>query len=319
MAEPKLTPYNGLLLLHKPGGITSHDLVDQVRRVFGTREVGHSGTLDPMASGLMVVLLNQATKLSPYVMDGNKAYTVEVLLGSKTDTLDVTGQILETREVTDQMIAQIPGAIQKLQGDFEWPVPKFSAVKVEGKKLYDLARSQVEFEAPKKQMSFWGCQLHNSTEVIKRSESGLSFWVDIKCGKGNFVRTWVDQLGESLGCGATMKGLIRTESQPYHLSQAKTLDETKSLLAAGEALPNFVPMNWALPHLKKARVQTFDQTLLMNGQISHDLRRLMIGLVNPQESSLIQAVSAKGERLLAVIAFESGQGFKIRRVFADKN
>lgn len=272
-----------------------------------------------MASGLMVVLLNQATKLSPYIMDGSKGYTVEVLLGTKTDTLDVTGQVLETREVSEQMIEKVPDAIQNLQGDFEWPVPKFSAVKVDGKKLYDLARSQVEFEAPKKQMSFWNCKLHDPSGVIKQTPEGVSFWVDIKCSKGNFVRTWVDQLGDALGCGATMKGLIRTESQPYSLSQAQTLEQTKSHLQAGEALPNFVPMNWALPHLKKARVQTFDQTLLMNGQISHDLRRLMIGLVDPQKSSLIQAVSAKGEKLLAVIEFETGKGFKIRRVFAEKN
>ena len=302
-----MSSLNGLLLVKKPSGVTSHDLVDQARRIFQTREVGHSGTLDPLASGLLVLLLGQATKLSPYIMDGDKAYSVEVLLGIKTDMLDITGKTLEEKEVTDVHIKKISETVQNLSGDFEWPVPMYSAVKVGGQKLYELARENKVIETPKKIMKFWN--------VKQTSVSAKTFWVDLECSKGSFIRTWVDRLGDQLGTGACMKALVRTKSSPYLLQDALDLEETKKQVLEGKTPSNFVPMSWALPQLKKARVQTFDQTLLSNGQISHDLRRLLISLVNPEESSLLQAVSMKEDRLLALIAYEKGQGFKIKRVF----
>ncbi|MFN8791488.1 MAG: tRNA pseudouridine(55) synthase TruB [Bdellovibrionales bacterium] len=303
---------DGLLLLDKPKGITSHDLVDQVRRLFGMKDVGHSGTLDPMASGLMVILLGQATKLSPFVMDGDKRYSVEVLLGRRYDTLDVTGQLLSKSDVTSEQIAKIPQAVGALQGDFEWPVPIFSAVKIQGQKLYEHARNATRptVEIPKKPMKFW--------DVTLKSDPGVTFWVDLRCSKGSFIRTWVDELGQALGCGAAMQSLVRSESQPFSLEQALSLSETETLWKQGLTLRNFVPMAWALPHFKKVRVQNFDQTLLLNGQISHDLRRQLIGLVDPDVSCWIQAVSTRDENLLAILAYEAGQGFKIKRVLATK-
>lgn len=308
-----MTQYHGLFLINKPTGITSHDLVAQARRVFKTKEVGHSGTLDPMASGLMVLLLGNATKLSQYVMDGDKAYRAEVLLGVKTDTLDVTGKILEEVEVKPEHIQKIPEAIKSLDGEFEWPVPMYSAVKVQGQKLYEIARSDkpVEVEVPIKPMKFWNLK--------QLSENAQSFWVDMECSKGSFVRTWIEKLGEKIGTGASMKSLVRTFSSPFKLEQALTLEETDSKIKAGEVPSNFVPMNWALPHLKKARINSFDQNMLLNGQISHDLRRQLIGLVDPEVSCLIQAMSLRDEQLLALIAYEKGQGFKIKRVIASKN
>jgi tRNA pseudouridine55 synthase len=302
-----VTPINGLLLVKKPSGVTSHDLVDRARKIFQTREVGHAGTLDPLASGLMVLLLGQATKLSPYIMDGDKAYTVEVQLGLKTDMLDITGKTVEEKPVGEEHIQNITATLKLFEGEFQWPVPMYSAVKVGGQKLYELARENKVIETPKKVMKFWNLK--------QTSDSAVTFWVELECSKGSFIRTWVDQFGDKLGTGACMKSLIRTKSAPYSLDQALTLEETKLGLENKEALKNFVPMSWALPLTKKARVQTFDQTLLLNGQISHDLRRLLIGLVNPEESCLLQAVSMKDNRLLALIAFEKGQGFKIKRVF----
>lgn len=307
-----MSSLNGLLLVNKPAGITSHDLVDQARRIFKTKEVGHSGTLDPMASGLMVLLLGQATKLSPYIMDGDKAFSVEVQLGVKYDTLDVTGKVLEEKPVSSEHLSKISDAVTALAGEFEWPVPLFSAVKVQGQKLYELARGDKPFsvDIPKKPMKFWN--LHQSTP------SDVCFWVDMECSKGSFVRTWVDVLGDQIGCGAAMKSLVRTKSSPFQLGQALTLEQTAEIWKLDQVPSNFVPMNWALPHLRKARVQHFDQTLLLNGQISHDLRRQLIGLVDPEVSSLIQAVSMRDENLLALIAYEKGQGFKIKRVLVSK-
>lgn len=306
-----MNPLHGLLLINKPSGITSHDLVDRARKIFQTREVGHAGTLDPLASGLMVLLLGHATKLSPYIMDGDKAYSVEVQLGTKTDMLDVTGQVLEEKNVGPEHIQNVSKEVSALSGDFEWGVPMYSAVKVGGQKLYEMARENKVIETPKKVMKFWN--------VKQTSKSEKTFWVDLECSKGSFIRTWVDQLGDRLGTGACMKSLIRTKSQPYGLTQALSLDETQKQMEvaqlSNQTPPNFVPMCEALPQLRKAKVQLFDQTLLLNGQISHDLRRLLISLVDPLESCLLQAVSIKNDRLLALIAFETGQGFKIKRVF----
>lgn len=308
-----MSQYHGLFLINKPSGITSHDLVSQGRRVFKTKEVGHSGTLDPLASGLMILLLGNATKLSQYVMDGDKAYRAEILLGLKTDTLDVTGKTLEEAEVTSAHIQNIPQAIQSLEGEFEWPVPMYSAVKVQGQKLYEIARSDkpISVEVPKKAMKFWNLK--------QLSENGPSFWVDMECSKGSFVRTWIEKIGEKIGSGAAMKSLIRTGSSPFRLEQALTLEQTNEQILSGVTPQNFVPMNWALPHLKKARVTSFDQNMLLNGQISHDLRRQLIGLVDPEVSCMVQIMSLKDENLLALIAYEKGQGFKIKRVIASRN
>lgn len=305
-----MSSINGLLLVKKPSGVTSHDLVDQARKIFKTREVGHAGTLDPLASGLMVLLLGQATKLSPYIMDGDKAYSVEVLLGLKTDMLDVTGKTLQEKEVTSEHIQKVTQSVQELSGEFEWPVPMYSAVKVGGQKLYEIARENKVIETPQKIMKFWN--------VDQTTDSNKTFWVDLECSKGSFIRTWVDQLGDRLGTGACMKSLVRTRSQPFSLEQALSLEETQEQVDQGRLPSNYISMSWALPQLKKARVQRFDQTLLLNGQISHDLRRLMIGLVDPSESSMLQAVSMKDDRLLALIAYEKGQGFKIKRVFSER-
>lgn len=301
--------FDGLLLINKPSGITSHDLVDQARRLFKTREVGHSGTLDPLASGLMVLLLGKATKLSPYIMDGNKSYCVEVLLGLKTDALDVTGKTIKETPVEKSHWETLEKVLPQFDGEFQWPVPMHSAVKVAGQKLYELAHQDKKIETPVKTMKFWGLQK-------KPSENKNCFWADMSCSKGSFVRTWVDQLGDQIGSGACMKSLIRTASEPFHLNQAQTMSEIEKDLLASLRPKAFVDLKDSLPQMRKARVAIFDQTLLLNGQISHDLRRTLIALVKPEENSFLQVISQQTSELLAIVAYEKGMGFKIKRVLA---
>ncbi|NUN07430.1 MAG: tRNA pseudouridine(55) synthase TruB, partial [Bdellovibrio sp.] len=150
------TQFNGLLLVDKPSGISSHDVVAKLRRILSTKAVGHSGTLDPMASGLMACLINEGTKLSQYILEGDKGYRVRAQFGLRTDTLDVTGQTLETRPV-DLTRDQVLAAATALQGEMELEVPIYSAIKVQGKKLYEYAREGEEEKValPKKVMKFW--------------------------------------------------------------------------------------------------------------------------------------------------------------------
>lgn len=311
-------PFHGILLVNKePGGGTSHDLVARVRRILGTRSVGHAGTLDPLAGGLMALLVGEGTKLSPYILEGNKAYRAVARLGLETDTLDVTGEILRQTQIAanSERVAQ---AVQTLEGDFQWPVPIFSAVKVGGKALHRYAREGAEIETPVKSMRFWDVQLE--------SIQGEMVQVHLHCSKGSFIRTWISQLGRELGCGAAMAALTRTHSAPYELSQAASLAEIEEQWKSGELGSCFVPMEKALPQIRKIRVKGPDQTLLMNGQISHDLRSLLITQVKPEQyrreaaapalvaDDLVQVHSASNQ-LLALVALEQGKGFTIRRVF----
>lgn len=331
-------PLHGLLLVNKPSGITSHDVVSRTRRALGIREVGHAGTLDPLASGLMVMLIGDGTKLSDYILNGDKSYRVKVKLGVKTDSLDITGQILSQIEVAldSAVIAQ---AASNLQGEFNWPVPLFSATKVDGKKLYEFAHSKPEFahlkkdsleslelapKVPIKEMRFWD---------LKILDVGGDFLeAQISCSKGSFIRTWASQLGEQLGVGGAVETLTRIMSDPYSMQNAIALDELErhstSYVSSVEkeqfftegALGGkfFIPIKNTLPGWRMITVRGKDEKLIYNGQISYDLERRLI-VERRQSTSLAQPVGIKilnpmGD-LLAIVEAQPQKGLKIRRVF----
>lgn len=301
-------PFHGLLLVNKESGCTSHDVVARTRRILGTRSVGHSGTLDPLAQGLMVLLIGEGTKLSSYILEGDKAYRAQAKLGLLTDTLDITGQVLEEKPVVDCPPERILKIANDLQGDFEWDVPLFSAVKVQGKALHEYARQGQgeEVVRPVKKMKFWGVQARVlGPDLVE---------IDMECGKGGYVRSWIKEMGMRLGCGATMSALTRTGSVPYTLDQASSLEEIDAAWRAGQLTSAFIPMDQALPRTRKIRVKGPDQSLLMNGQISHDLRSMLISQVRPETEDVIQIISMNNQ-LLALIGLEKGRGFVIRRVF----
>lgn len=302
--------FHGLLLVDKPSGISSHDVVARLRRILRTKAVGHSGTLDPLASGLMVCLINEGTKLSQYILEGDKGYRVRAQLGVRTDTLDTTGEILE-KVAVDFSQERILEEALKIQGEMELEVPIYSAIKVQGKKLYEYAREEQEVSLPKKIMKFW------DVTPVEVGPDWAEF--DIKCSKGSYIRTWVDLLGKALGCGAAMSSLRRTWSAPYFLPQAQTLEAIESSMTLvseqGAYSSAFVSMEKSLPQVKKIRVKGQDKVLLGNGQISHDLRSQLICLFKPSEDQYIQIISQEGGQLLALIGLEPGRGFVLRRVF----
>ncbi len=295
---------NGLLLINKPEGLTSHDVVGRVRRILQTKEVGHSGTLDPMASGLMVLLIGEATKLSSFVTDGDKTYRLGVKLGFTTDTLDVTGQVLSEKAVTHQL-SEINAEADKISGEFQLPIPLFSAKKIDGRKLYEYAREDIPVEVPLKLMKFWDIRSH-------ATEKNLEF--TLSCSKGSFIRSWTKLLGENLGCGATMSSLVRTKSHFYDLADAVTLEGLEAMTAE-QKVKRLVPLDEALVGVKRIRVKGQDAVLMKNGQISHQLRSQLIAQFNPTTDEIIQILPETRGHLLAVIGLEKDQGFKIKRVF----
>jgi tRNA pseudouridine55 synthase len=296
---------DGLLLIDKPTGITSHDVVREVRRALGQSSVGHTGTLDPLATGLMVLVLGEATKLSDYLLMSDKSYRVKIRLGMTTDTLDRTGRVL-TEKPCDLAADRIRAAAGELEGEFDWPVPLFSATRVEGKKLYEYGREGAEVALPVKRMSFWNVEVE---------EAGGSFLqVRVHCSKGSFIRTWAAQLGERLGVGGCVEELTRLTVGPWSLTQAAKL-EGLSRDALGEA---FVPMSESLPQWKVVVASGKDVKLVTNGQIPRDMVNRLI-FEQKQAYSTGQPVFVKvlseGGGLLAIVAAEPGQGLKIRRVF----
>ena len=267
---------HGLLLVKKPSGITSHDLVDQARRVLHTKAVGHCGTLDPMASGLMVLLVGEATKLSNYVLEEDKGYKLRAKLGVVTDTLDTTGTIL-------------------------------SEVKVDGVRLHEKARGGGVVETPMRKMNFF---------EFKNFSQGPD-WIEFEmgCTKGSYVRAWVHEFGQKLGCGAAMSALERTVSEPYRIKDAHTLDEVAKALSESRIEDYLVPMTEALPSYKRLRVSGLDETLFGNGQISHALKSQLISIFRPDLDEGVKILSRSTGKLMGLVGLEPGKGFSIRRVF----
>jgi tRNA pseudouridine55 synthase len=292
---------NGLLLVNKDAGMTSHDVVARVRRLLNTREVGHSGTLDPMATGLMVLLIGEATKLSSFVTEGDKSYEVGFRLGVTTDTLDTTGTVLSERQVLNSD-DEITKTALSLSGEFTLPIPMFSAKKIDGKKLYEYAREGESVEVPLKLMKFWDIKKLRETEY------------SLHCSKGTFIRSWVKLLGEKLGPGAVMSSLKRTSSHKYHVQEALTLTQLEDL-SAQEIGTRLVPMDQALKGVKSIRIKGQDAVLMKNGQISHGLRSQLITRFNPAVDEVIQILPEDHGKLLALVGIEKDHGFKIKRVF----
>jgi len=235
MSEPVAEPA-GVLLVDKPQGITSHDVVDSVRRLYRTRRVGHAGTLDPMATGLLIVLVGKATKASDQLMAQDKEYLGEATLGIVTDTQDAEGETLETNPVPELTEAQVRAALASMLGDQSQVPPMHSAKKIGGRKLYDLARKGVEVVREPRAISI------SEFELLSWESPRINFRV--RCSKGTYVRTLAHDLGRRLGPGAHLSMLRRTRSGRIDVAESASLqalgamDETglRSRLVSPERL-----------------------------------------------------------------------------------
>ena len=228
----------GILLVDKPKGITSHDVVDRVRRIFRIKKVGHAGTLDPMATGLMIILIGKATKVSQYMMSMDKEYTGTMKLGEETDSQDAEGEILVTKEVPELTEEQVRAEMKAFLGDQYQTPPMFSAKKVNGQKLYKLARQGKTVQREPRVINI------SKFEMTSFSLPEISFLVG--CSKGAYIRTIAHDLGQKLGCGAHLNVLRRTGIGQFRIEQADTLEVLKE--ASPTALrKKLVPVLQAVP------------------------------------------------------------------------
>ena len=217
---------SGFLVVDKPGGRTSHDLVDYARARFGTRRVGHLGTLDPQATGVLPLAVRDATKLVPFLPTMQKVYVGTVRFGSETDTLDAQGKGLRKFEGDLPTEEEVRGALEGFVGEIEQIPPMFSAVKKDGVPLHRLARRGEEVERDPKRVTIERLELMQ----FESPDAEIS----VLCGPGTYVRTLAADVGERLGCGAHLKSLRRLQSGPFQITQALTLEQLDEEARAGK-------------------------------------------------------------------------------------
>lgn len=246
--------------------MTSHDVVFALRKIVKDKQVGHIGTLDPLADGLLVCLVGESVKLSDYLMASNKRYQLTFKLGVETDTWDSTGKVLKTSQVKIDE-ATLNKAILEFSGEQVLPIPMYSAKKVKGQKLYDIARADVtleNFEGPLKEMKFWEVKILN----INLPEVTVEFW----CSKGSFVRSWIYCLGKKMGYGATMTQLRRLNIGNYSLQDAITLEELRQTTLPYRGDKVFFVEPWqALQNYQTIDLEESEAIKLKSGLVSYAL------------------------------------------------
>lgn len=228
----------GVLLVDKPTDHTSHDVVARLRGKLKIKRIGHAGTLDPMATGLLVILVGKATRVSQYLMSTDKEYTGTITLGKVTSTQDAEGEMLETRPVPPLSESDVKAAMKAFVGDQYQTPPMYSAIKIDGVPLYKKARQGEEVEREPRFVRV------ASFELTRFASPEIDFV--LRCSKGTYVRTIAHDLGQKLGCGAHLSKLRRTASGKFTISQCLTLDEIESMSLA-EIEKRLVPVHQAVP------------------------------------------------------------------------
>jgi tRNA pseudouridine55 synthase len=212
---------NGVLLLDKPAGLTSNVALQKVKRLFNAKKAGHTGSLDPIATGLLPICLGEATKMSGYLLNSNKGYRVTIKLGEKTTTGDIDGDVIEARPVPAIELSYLEAVLSGFRGEIEQIPPMHSALKKDGKPLYKLAHQGIEVERKPRQVTIYKIDLLE----FRRDEIDL----EVLCSKGTYIRTLAEDIGEVLGCGAHVAVLRRTIVGGFELEDALTLDQLESI------------------------------------------------------------------------------------------
>ena len=254
---------SGILNVLKPCGMTSHDVVGFLRRTLQTKKIGHGGTLDPDAAGVLPVFVGSATRLLEYAVEGRKNYRAELRFGSKTDTGDDSGKIIATSEIRSLTATEIKDALQKFIGEQQQIPPMYSAIKIDGKKLYQLARQGIEVERQARTITVYALELLHHTDT--------ALTVDVVCSKGTYIRTLLEDIAAELGMCGTMSFLLRKQVGDFCLSEAKTLEE---IAAAPQAY--LLPEEMAVQDMQEL-VLTDNQALRISQGVKTTVRGIADG------------------------------------------
>jgi tRNA pseudouridine55 synthase len=253
----------GVLAVDKPEGPTSFAVVNRIKKRLCLKKAGHCGTLDPFATGLLLVCINQATRISDQLLDQDKVYRFGIRLGQETETLDKTGRITRTYDGIPPSERQLNAVLDSFRGVCLQKVPRYAAVRVEGRRLYELSRKGVEVDRPERQVCIRRLELLS----YRWPDATLETW----CSKGTYVRQLASDIGHLLGCGAYVSELRRLASGPFRIEQAVSFSEVESESEMNRWEQRLIPMNDALAHLPAVLVE--DRTVLkrmQDGQISRE-------------------------------------------------
>ncbi|WP_310604975.1 tRNA pseudouridine(55) synthase TruB [Anaerosporobacter sp.] len=251
---------NGIINIYKEKDFTSHDVVAKLRGITKQKKIGHTGTLDPDATGVLPVCLGNATKLCDLLTDKDKEYETVLLLGKVTDTQDITGEVLQESQVqvTEEQVREV---ISSFIGDIEQIPPMYSALKVNGKKLYELAREGKVVERKPRPITIHDIEILE----IKLTEDCHEIRMRVACSKGTYIRTICHDIGEALGCGGCMKSLVRTKVSNFLLADAITLGEAQKLQQEGKLTEHMISVADMFPHYPKVYVNEEGNRFLANG------------------------------------------------------
>ncbi|MBE4222450.1 tRNA pseudouridine(55) synthase TruB [Vibrio parahaemolyticus] len=259
-------PINGVILLDKPTGISSNDALQKVKRIYFAEKAGHTGALDPLATGMLPICLGEATKFSQFLLDSDKRYRVIAKLGERTNTSDSDGEVVETRPV-EVTLEKLEASIEKFRGESDQVPSMFSALKYQGKPLYEYARKGIEVPRESRKITVY--------EIVLHRFEGDEVEMEVHCSKGTYIRTIVDDLGEMLGCGAHVTMLRRTAVAKYPYEKMVTLEQLNELLeqahreeiAPRELLdPLLMPMDTAVEDLPEVNLIPELADMVQHGQ-----------------------------------------------------
>ena len=275
---------NGIINVYKEKGFTSHDVVAKLRGILHMKKIGHTGTLDPDAVGVLPVCLGKGTGLCSMITDWTKTYEAVMLLGTVTDTQDTSGTVLKTREVnvTKRQILEV---CSSFEGEYDQIPPMYSALKVNGKKLYELAREGKVIERKARLVKILDIQILEIDLPKVRME--------VSCSKGTYIRTLCHDIGEKLGCGGCMESLIRTRVSTFRIEDAKTLDEIETLKQEGKLAELLVPIDAMFPSYPKITVKDDWKAFAKNG--------------NPLDLKMLKEACGQDEETQVRLYDESGK------------
>lgn len=290
---------SGILNLYKPCGPTSHDMIYRMRRLLGIKKIGHTGTLDPMAEGVLPICIGKGTKASGMLTDSDKAYRATMVLGMTTDTQDADGEVLSECGV-DVSDAQLSQVLDRYLGEIEQVPPMYSAVKLNGKKLYELARRGETVERPVRKVRI--------DEIRLLERDGDLVTLEIYCSKGTYIRTLCADIGDDLGCGAYVNRLVRIKSGPFLLENAYTEAEIAKMVQEGRGDEAITSLNEVYGDYSVRTVSGKELFLVQNG-VPLMARQEVEGervRVCDSEGNLLGISQREGDKLRMKIAFHGG-------------
>ena len=279
--------YNGILLLNKEPGFTSHDAVAKLRGILRFRRIGHAGTLDPMAQGLLVMLLGKATRASEYASGAEKEYIADFILGVETDTQDTTGNVLAEAPV-DVTESQLRQALSSFEGGYDQVPPMYSAIQKDGVRLYDLARKGKEVERESRFIALPLLELLSFDPPRGK--------LRVRCSKGTYIRTLCHDLGQRLGCGGAMSALTRVQAGDFSLEDALTLGEVEQLVKEGTLQQHILPVDRLFASLPAVTLTEEGAKRARNG--AHAAQKHLLSGEIPPVDSLCRVYTPEGEFLM---------------------